>query len=109
MTHYEFIGWERDEEKNVDKVWGVICISEPTFNPPNLAWVLGTYVSFWGRRGKKLSTKVYTNETQSGIRKIWVKKHSEGYTEIHEQRLAEVYPEFQDDLEKTAVWALLSN
>ena len=100
---YEFIGWERDEAKNVDKVWGVICI-----DTPENTWRNGKYVSFWGRRGKKLSTKIYETP-QYEMKKVWEKKHSNGYTKIHEQRLAEVYPEFQDDLEKTAVWALLSN
>jgi hypothetical protein len=101
---YEFIGWERDEKENVDKVWGVICISEPD---DEFAWDPGKYVSFWGRRGKKLSTKIYDiNRFQ--MRKVWEKKEKT-YTKIEESKLHTVYPEFRDDLEKTAVWALLSN
>jgi hypothetical protein len=100
---YEFIGWERDEAKNIDKVWGVICI-----DTPRTTWTEGKYLAFWGRRGKKLSTQVHTKSVFE-MRKLWEKKNDNGYTKIHEQRLAAVYPEFQDDLEKTAVWALLCN
>jgi hypothetical protein len=102
---YEFIGWERDAAKNIDKVWGVICIGD---SERNYVWDDGKYVAFWGRRGKKLSTLVHTKPRYE-MKKLWEKKHSDGYTKIDESRLAEVYPEFQDDLEKTAVWALLSN
>ena len=102
---YEFIGWQQDQDngKNIDKVWGVICIDSP-----ENTWRDGKYVSFWGRRGKKLSTQIHT-KAQYEMRKLWDKKHSNGYTKIDESRLSEVYPEFQDDLEKTAVWALLSS
>jgi hypothetical protein len=100
---YEFIGWERDEAKNIDKVWGVIQISAPP-----TSYDSGKYLAFWGRRGKKLSTLVH-EKNQWEMKKLWSKKHEGGYTKIDESRLAEVYPEFQDDLEKTAVWALLSN
>jgi hypothetical protein len=101
---YEFIGWERDEAKNIDKVWGVIRIDDATEN----GWGNGKFVAFWGRRGKKLSTLVH-EKTLWDMKKLWEKKHSDGYVKIDESRLATVYPEFQDDLEKTAVWALLCN
>ena len=101
---YEFIGWQADEVKNIDKVWGIICINET----PGAGWALNKYVSFWGRRGKKLSTKVF-DSTYYDMVKVYKKKNRDGYTEIAEKNLTEVYPEFQDDLEKTAVWALLSN
>ena len=101
---YEFIGWERDEVKNIDKVWGVIRLDDSS-NVPHREH---TYISFWGRRGKKLSTLVHTKYHYE-MEKLWDKKHNDGYTEIDESRLSTVYPEFQDDLEKTAVWALLSN
>jgi hypothetical protein len=103
MLRYEFIGWNRDEEENHDKVWGVICIDAPANT-----WANGKYVSFWGRRGKKLSTKIYELPPYE-MRKVWDKKHNGGYTKIDVNRLATVYPEFQADLEKTAVWAILSN
>lgn len=98
---YEFIGWAQDEKTNTDKVWGVICISDA----PHY-WDDSKYVSFWGRRGKKLSTKLHEC-TGYAMARIWEKKHKDGYTKIHEQRLTEVYPEFQEDLEKTAMWAIL--
>jgi hypothetical protein len=34
-------------------------------------------------------------------------KDAKGYREIPEDKLNEVYPEFEQDLEKTAFWATL--
>lgn len=103
LIQFEFIGWCHDEKENHDKVWGVICISKP-----QTTWDEGKYVSFWGRRGKKLSTKIY-EKREYEMSKFWEKKHNERYDRIHERRLDQVYPEFRDDLEKTAVWAMLSS
>jgi hypothetical protein len=35
------------------------------------------------------------------------KKENKGYVNIPKSRLDEVYPNFQTDLEKTAMWAML--
>jgi hypothetical protein len=35
------------------------------------------------------------------------KKLDKGYKEVDKQQLDAVYPEFESDLEKTAMWALL--
>jgi hypothetical protein len=100
---YEFIGWERDEKENVDKVWGMIRLDDGS----NVPYSEHKYVSFWGRRGKKLQTKFYECHQYEMVRMC--DKKEKTYTEIKESKLHTVYPEFQDDLEKTAVWALLSN
>lgn len=99
---YEFIGWKRDEDKNMDKVWGIILLEEA-----DKSMYQYKYVSFWGRRGKKLSTKVFACYQYEMVR-MYEKKEKDLYIEIPESKLHTVYPEFQDDLEKTAVWALLS-
>ena len=101
---YLFIGWCRDEEANADKVWGVILLQE---NVTNLSWnQQHKYVTFWGRRGKKLQTKTSVERAYDMDTTIRAKQRK-GYTEIDQTKLDEVYPEFETDLRKTAVWALL--
>lgn len=103
---YEFIGWCYDEARKHDKVWGVILLQEDV-PVDSSAWPFRTnkYVSFWGRRGKKLSTKMI-NGSDYDIEQVIRKKKRE-YSTIDKNRLNEVYPEFQSDLEKTAIWATL--
>lgn len=89
---FDHIGWCKQD--NHDKVWGIIRLQD------------NNCVTFWGRRGAKLQTKVvraswYDAET------LFSKKLNKGYKEIKEWELDEVYPEFRQDLEKTAVWAML--
>lgn len=98
---YEFIGWQRDEKENIDKVWGVIMLKKA-----EKSWDDCKFVTFWGRRGKKLSTKIVEQDLWS-MRKDIGKKENKGYNAIDENKLDTVYPEFQRDLEKTAVWAML--
>ena len=98
---YEFIGWYQDEEKNSDKVWGVILLKEGITN-----YDPKTYVTFWGRRGKKLQTKTF-EEYHWAINKLIDSKMQKGYEKVQKTGLDKVYPEFETDLEKTAVWAIL--
>lgn len=97
---YAHIGW--CHEDNHDKVWGVICLQEPfsTWHTD------GKFVTFWGRRGKKLQTKTVEGGHYE-VKKMFDKKLDKGYQEVDKRRLDEVYPEFEQDLEKTAVWAML--
>jgi hypothetical protein len=96
---FKFIGHCRDLRENHDKVWGVIYLQDPAeiYNAKCLV--------FWGRRGKKLSTKV--DHESYTLTKLVRAKQDKGYKEVNVQRLHEVYPEFQTDLEKTAMWATL--
>jgi len=94
MYSYRFIGWCRDEETNADKVWGVIQLD-----------ALNTYVTFWGRRGKKLQTKI-SNDLYA-VNDLIYKKQVKGYRSITIDKLDTVYPEFRSDLEKTAFWSSL--
>jgi predicted DNA-binding WGR domain protein len=104
---YKFIGWCRDEVENADKVWGVIELATDIDGAGKFSWNLkNKYVTFWGRRGKKLQTKVsidYEHDVNILIRS----KNRKGYTEIVQSKLDEVYPEFESDLSKTTVWAIL--
>lgn len=90
------------KEGTSDKIWGIINISGRDI------WH-GHYVSFWGRRGKKLSTKIYSDASDYEMSRLVDKKADKGYTMIDTARLEEVYPEFEQDLEATAMWATLMN
>lgn len=101
MLKYKFIGWCHDPTFHHDKVWGVIYIGDQSFGSYNARKCL----SFWGRRGKKLQTKV-VNDNWELVRLI-DSKRGKGYLEINKDRLDLVYPEFETDLEKTVIWATL--
>ena len=96
---FQYIGWCKDEKTNTDKVWGAIELQAPASYGYD-----GKYVTFWGRRGAKLQTKIVEGSLWA-VHKNFLKKLDKGYEEIKEHQLDEVYPEFQQDLEKTAFWA----
>jgi hypothetical protein len=102
--NYEFIGWCK--EGTHDKVWGVILLAKDV--PVSTAWHFHTnkYITFWGRRGHKLQTKLFSS-SQFEAGEMCRKKVNKGYTRVNKERLDVVYPEFQSDLEKTAMWAML--
>ena len=100
IIDYSFIGWCRDEEENHDKVWGAIKLKNG-----DSRWHDNSFVTFWGRRGKKLQTKMVT-ESACNMDKVFYKKRDKGYSLVDIKRLNEVYPEFEDDLSKTAFWAM---
>ena len=97
---YRFIGHCYDAKENHDKVWGAINMDE---GADPRSWKCNV-LTFWGRRGKKLSTLLVTDTAK--LNKLIYKKRQD-YTEIRKDRLDEVYPDFQADLEKTAMWAIL--
>ena len=97
---YVHIGWCR--EGNSDKVWGAICLREPEYSYSD-----GRYVTFWGRRGAKLQTKILEDKNSWELQEMFQKKLNKGYQSVSKSRLDEVYPGFEQDLEKTAVWAAL--
>lgn len=110
---YVHIGWCKEDIH--DKVWGVICLQdrpEPhksgldRYDPVTGNWLsmTGKYVTFWGRRGAKLQTKIVEADSWT-INEMFRKKTNKGYKEVDKNELDEVYPEFQTDLEKTAFWA----
>jgi len=95
---YRFIGW--CNEDNHDKVWGVIPLQEQKLT------MTGKYVIFWGRRGKKLQTKIL-EDSNWGINDKIRSKKERGYVEVDSAKLGIVYPEFESDLSRTAMWAML--
>jgi hypothetical protein len=113
---YAHIGW--CQEGTHDKVWGVICLEEtvrPCLAPDGCEELIiegspGKYLIFWGRRGKKLQTKLAHHHRlwlDDCVEEMFWKKLDKGYKEVDKQQLDAVYPEFESDLEKTAMWALL--
>jgi predicted DNA-binding WGR domain protein len=101
MLKFKFIGWCKDSSH--DKVWGVIFIDQSEERTYTGERVL----VFWGRRGSKLQTKLDYNTNK--ISRLIDSKRDKGYRQIDRSDLDQVYPEFQSDLEKTAVWAILSS
>ena len=90
---YIHIGWCK--EGIHDKVWGIMSIQD------------NHYLTFWGRRGAKLQTKLVYIKYSWEATDLFSKKKKKGYQEIEEFELDKVYPEFKQDLEKTAIWATL--
>jgi hypothetical protein len=111
---YAHIGW--CQEGTHDKVWGVICLEE-TVRPCLTDWDIeeekstpGKYLVFWGRRGKKLQTKLAHHHRlwlDDAVEEMFFFKLKKGYKQIDKSKLDTVYPEFEQDLEKTAIWAIL--
>jgi hypothetical protein len=93
---YKFIGWNNRD--GADKVWGVIYIEDRTR-------ILPKVLIFWGRRGKKLQTRI--DREGWDLDNLIREKTDKGYKIIGNYELETVYPEFQNDLEKTTMWALL--
>jgi predicted DNA-binding WGR domain protein len=89
--NFRFIGWCK--QGSADKVWGVINLIDDQV------------LTVWGRRGAKLQTKVGPYDWS--LSRLISKKEEKGYRSIDENELNQVYPEFQSDLEKTAIWATL--
>jgi len=94
--NYQFIGWAQDKVKNTDKVWTLIKLGGGRWD--------GKYVAVYGRRGKKLQTKIHKDADQYHMNKLIRDKERKGYADIDETHLSDVYPEFEKDLEKTAFW-----
>jgi len=104
--NYHWIG--HCKEGTSDKIWGLICLNDNDHEAVNNPWTGYDYVAFWGRRGKKLQTKVHKSIGFYQADKLCDKKLDNGYITINTTRLEEVYPEFEQDLEQTTVWAMLS-
>jgi predicted DNA-binding WGR domain protein len=101
---YRYIGWYNED--NSDKVWICIQLSGGRIDPLDYNWGgQGKYLTVWGRRGKKLQTKIVTDSVWN-MDKVFDKKKDKGYQPVDSRKLNEVYPEFEEDLSKTAFWAM---
>ena len=95
---FKFIG--HCAEDNHDKVWVLMKLQ-------GKGWI-GSYAAVWGRRGKKLSYLIHKDKSEWEIDKLIRTKENKNYRNIDEAQLASVYPEFENDLEGIALWAILS-
>ncbi len=98
---YKFIGWCSDGGS--DKVWSLLQLEGDDRH--------GKYVAVYGKRGKTLKTKVHDNTSMYEMRKLVRTKENRSkkpYVSIEESELNNVYPEFEEDLEKTAFWTIMS-
>jgi len=96
---FEYILWCIDLETNTDKVWGIIKIKSGDDDPD-------TFVTVWGRRGKKLQTKIWKGHDWDAEQQ-YCKKLAKGYTNVINYEV--LYPEFEEDLKKVAVWSILKS
>ena len=94
--NYKYIGWCSVD--NSDKVWVCIQLSGDRW--------YGKYLTVWGRRGKQLQSKII-DVSDRDIGNLIRSKDAKGYCKIPEDKLDEVYPEFKQDLERTAAWSML--
>ena len=96
--NYKFIGW--CHEDNHDKVWVAIQTAGDA--------VGGKFITCWGRRGRKLQTKMVECSIWDLLSLI-DKKIDKGYKHVGQLELNKVYPEFEQDLSKVAVWGILKS
>jgi predicted DNA-binding WGR domain protein len=101
---YEFIGW--CQEGTSDKIWTVIQLRSNVNDAKSYSDTLDLYAVVWGRRGRTLQSKVQ-EYTYPDILSLIRSKTKKGYEEVSAEKLDSVYPEFEEDLQKTAVWAML--
>jgi len=81
----KWVGWCRDLEENKDKVWGIIFLKNNTV--PSFT---STYVTFWGRRGKSLQSKIQVLDKYEVEKLIRSKIEKKGYEEIDVNKLDDV-------------------
>lgn len=96
---FVWIGWNRED--NSDKIWAVYALEFT--KTVHLGMCVTKYATIWGRRGKALQCKVFEGGPDRKVRE----KQFKGYKQVQFTDLSTVYPEFQQDLEKSAFWATL--
>lgn len=101
---YHWIG--HCKEGTSDKVWGLIRLTGPD-DYLQYGYSINDYLVFWGRRGKKLQTQIHKSLNNYDADRLVDKKEARGYNAINVNKLSEVYPEFEQDLESTTMWSLL--
>jgi len=112
MQHEElFVGHNTTD--NHDKIWGRVVLKKEKVSYICFNY---TYLTFWGRRGHKLQTKVVVEEgfAYSGDGGIAYdtltlirSKIKKGYVEVEDP--INVYPDFRRDLDKMIMMAKLKH
>ena len=81
---YKFIGWCK--EGIHDKVWGIILLAEDVQVSPAWPFKTNKYVTFWGRRGAKLQTKIWSGKEDQAD-ELFDMKLRKGYKQINKNEL----------------------
>ena len=106
MIDYTFVGWKCEGVS--DKVWISMVLSRDPLPSEWWQYQTLTWAQVWGRRGKALQFKVFKGTVAQQSKTIQ-QKIRDGYQKVTNDRLTEIYPEYEQDLEKTALWAMLSS
>jgi hypothetical protein len=103
QLNFKFLGWNTSD--GADKIWGVIYLEPDRIKNtiPNHSYT--QVVTFWGRRGSQLQTKLTLDDVN--LNKLIDKKIKNGYSAVDLNNLDAVYPGFYSDLEKLVIWNLL--
>lgn len=78
----KFIGWCHQPTRNTDKVWGIGVKGDDE------------YMTFWGRRGKKLQTNSKTMSAHDALKLIGTKQ-KKGYVEFEKDELDQIHEDFR--------------
>lgn len=110
--YFGFIG--HCTEGTSDKIWGIaICGSRNDEAHRHNHWDffdesnVEAY-AFWGKRGKSIKFKKHITgwDLETLVRK---KIRSSGYVEVGADKIADIWPDFEEQFEKGFVWQTLMN
>jgi hypothetical protein len=97
-VNFGFIGW--NTVGNSDKVWGYFSIGNIPMRYENC------YI-FWGRRGKTMNFK--SDRVGEKVWRLEDSKREKGYKSITFEKLLEIWPTFQDDLQTRLSFCTLAS
>jgi hypothetical protein len=110
---FDYDNWEKEYTER--KLMGIGPLLQNYLNQQDTE---NKYVTFWGIKGKKLQKRVWSgypyhveHKFYDKVGRHWtVGKYTE-YTPFSKKRknLKSIYPTFQQDLDKIALWAMLSS
>jgi hypothetical protein len=105
---FGFIGWNKDEANNHDKVWGYFYRPTPNASrwmSKDDGW---NCCIFWARRGKAMQFKA--GVTGYDLKKLVRSKKDKGYQIINKDQFYQIWPSFeQEALTKLSFEVLVGN
>lgn len=103
---FGFIGWCCDD--NHDKIWGYF-FRDHNIEDSVRPWYLIPYRNvciFWGRRGRAMQFKSSVCDVE--LVKLTQTKENKGYVKIYKNKLFEIWPTFQEEMESKLIVEILS-
>jgi hypothetical protein len=99
MKDIRFLGWcyEKNAQGKVthDKIWGIIRVD-------------GSFITFWGRRDKKLQFK-RASSYDDDVFDLMYKKQRKGYHASSWEEMVKLDPEFETRFEEEIILVQLGN